>query len=632
MTSSPPINATLASPVLALASPALSFALAFALATPGASAQSLSEKPIGSIIVTATRTPQPSNEVLSDTVVIEQAEIARASSLADLLGRQRGIEIARNGGAGSNASVFIRGANANQNVVLVDGVRIGSSTTGAANWSAIPLSSIDHIEIVYGPLSTLYGADAIGGVIHIFTKKGGAKPLLAASIKAGSNQTREVEASISGRAGDDGAFSYALSAGQQQSDGFSATLPSARSYNPDRDGYDRQSAAGQFTLELAAGHAVGLTFLHSRLDAQYDNGPSSFDARSLQQLDNLALFSRNQLLPGWTSQFQVAQAEDQSSNASSSTSTSQINTRQTSVSWQNDIEIGRDTLQLLFERRDEDVLSSSAAALTRGRTTDSVAASYHLKRGAQLASVSVRNDDSSQFGSASTGALAYGYRLSSALRASASASTSFRAPTFNDLYYPGFGLASNRPEEGRNVEAGLHFDDGHTQWSATYYRNRVTDLLVTAAVCPIETASHPKGCSYNIDQAQLAGWTWSVRRRIGPFQIKGNLDLQDPRNETTGKQLARRAKRHANLGIDYGAGAFDGGAEWQLSSQRFDDSANLKPLGGYGLLNLHASYQVAPDWSLLLRWNNVTDKRHELASNYATEGSNVFVGLRYGIK
>jgi vitamin B12 transporter len=615
-------NATIASPA---------FAFALALASSAASAQTLAEKPIGSIIVTATRTPQPASDVLSDTVVIEREEIARASSLTELLGRQRGIEIARNGGAGSAASVFIRGANANQSVVLIDGVRIGSSTTGAANWSAIALSSIDHIEIVYGPLSTLYGADAIGGVVHIFTKKGSSAPSFGAAVGIGSANAREIEANVGGSSG---ALRYALSASEQRSDGFSATLPSASasSYNPDRDGYDRQGASGQFTLELAAGHAVGASFLHSRLDAQYDNGPSSFDARSLQQLDNLALFSKNQLLPGWNSQVQLARAEDHSSTASSSASTSRIDTRQTSMHWQNDIEIGADMLQLLFERRDEDVLSSSAAALTRGRSTNSVAASYHLKRGAQLASVSVRNDDSSQFGSASTGAVAYGYRFSSALRASASAGTSFRAPTFNDLYYPGFGLASNRPEEGRNLEAGLHFDDGQTQWSAVHYRNRVSDLLVTAAVCPIDAASHPYGCSYNIDQALLAGWTWSLRHRVGPFQLSGNLDLQDPRNETTGKQLARRAKRHAKLGLAYGAGAFDGGAEWQVSGQRFDDSANLKPLGGYGLLNVHASYQVAPDWSLLLRWNNVTDKRHELAKNYATEGSSVFVGLRYGIR
>lgn len=589
-----------------------------------------------SILVTATRTPQPASEVLSDIVLIGPEQIARfgAGSLTDLLQRQRGIEVARNGGPGTSSSVFIRGANSNQNVVLIDGVRIGSSTTGAANWSAIPLSSIDHVEIVYGPLSTLYGADAIGGVVQIFTKKGVGAPSVTAFVGAGSDKTREYDASVAGATGGDNSVSYSLSAGKEKSDGFSATKPGNFSYNPDNDGYDKESAAGQFALQLAKGHEVGLVFLHSRLDAQFDNGPSAYDARSLQKLDNIALFAHDQFLPNWNSQFQVAQAEDKSGTDSSAATSgkSQINTRQTDFTWQNDIRIGSDMLQILLDRRKEEVVSSSTSVLNGERTTKSVAASYNLKRDQQLASFSVRNDDSSQYGSKTTGAAAYGYWLTSALRASASFGTSFRAPTFNDLYYPGFGVATNKPEQGRNIETGLYFDDGRSQLSAVYYHNRVTDLLVTVPVCPIEPATHQFGCAYNIDKALLEGLTLSARRQFGDFNLSGNVDLQDPRDETTGKQLARRAKKHANFAVEYGTGALKGGVDLQLSDHRFDDAANKNTLGGYDLLNLFATYQIAPAWSVLLRWDNVTDKQYELAKNYATAGSKVFAGLRYGMK
>ena len=611
-----------------------SFALA--IAAPCAFAQAATEKPADSIIVTATRSPQLASELLSDTVLIGPEEIARsgAGSVTDLLQRQRGIEVARNGGPGTTASVFIRGANSNQNIVLVDGVRIGSATSGAANWSAIPLSAIDHIEIVYGPLSTLYGADAIGGVVQIFTKKGAGAPRMTAFVGAGSDNTRAYDASVAGATGGEHGVSYSLSAGKEKSDGFSATRPGNFSYNPDNDGYNKESAAGQLALQLAKGHEIGLVLLHSRLDAQYDNGASAYDARLLQYLDNIALFTHDQFLPGWNSQFQVAQAQDKSGTNSSAAASgkSQINTRQSEFTWQNDIRIGADMLQILYGHRKEEVVSSSTPVLTRERSTGSVAASYNLKREQQMASLSVRNDDSSQYGSTTTGAVAYGYRISSALRASASVGTSFRAPTFNELYYPGYGLAGNQPEKGRNIETGLHFDDGTSQLSAVYYHNRVNDLLVSASVCPIEAATHLYGCAYNIDKALLEGLTLSARRQYGLFNISGNVDLQDPRDETTDRQLARRAKKHANLAVAYGSGALAAGVELELSGRRFDDAANKNTLGGYGLLNLFATYQVAPDWSVLLRWNNAADKQYELARLYATAGSKVFAGLRYGIK
>ncbi|UTY56484.1 TonB-dependent receptor domain-containing protein [Massilia sp. erpn] len=601
--------------------------LALAIAAPSAFAQNAAHS---TVLITASRTPQPASEVLRDALTIGADEILRsgAGSISDLLQRQRGIEITRNGGPGTSGNVFIRGANGNQSLVLVDGVRIGSATTGTASWNAIPLSAIDHIEIVYGPLSTLYGADAIGGVIQIFTKKGKGDVDVTAFVGAGSNATRAADAAISGSSGP---VSYSLSAGRERSDGFSASLPGASGYNPDDDGYDRRSAAGQVSLQLAEGHELGANFLYSKVDAQFDNGKSDYDARSKTRISNTSAYLRNRILPNWTSLVQASESSDKSGSFTGvASTTSQIDTKQTGFSWQNDVQLGRDTLQLLYEFRKEEVTSTSAGIAERKRHTRSLAATYGMQRGDHLFSAGARHDDNSQFGNKATGSLGYGYRISPALRANASFGTSFRAPTFNELYYTGYGNENNQPEKGRNGEIGLHYDDGKTQLGAVYYHNKLDDLLVSTTPCPYP--GYKYGCAYNVNKAVLKGLSLSAERQFGNLKLSANADFQQPRDDTTGKLLQRRAKRHANLNAEYALGALHAGAELQLSGRRFEDQANRVELGGYSLLNLHATWQFSRDWSALVRWNNVADKKYEVARFYGSAGSTFFAGLRYGMK
>ncbi|GGZ11337.1 TonB-dependent receptor plug domain-containing protein [Pseudoduganella plicata] len=606
------------------------FAVSAAFAAPGAIAQTTA---IDSVIVTASRTPQLASEVIADTLTISAQDIANAGvgSLTELLQRQRGLEVTRNGGPGTNASVLLRGASANQSIVLVDGVRIGSVSGGAANWSAIPLSAIDHIEIVYGPLSTLYGADAIGGVIQLFTKKGKGAPAVTAFVGAGSDATYEADAAISG--GTD-RVSYSLSVGKELSEGFSATRAPSSSYNPDDDGYHRKSAAGQVSVQLAPGHEVGGVFLYSDTTADYDSG--AFDAYSTQVQSNFAAYSRNRITPKWTMFLQAAQSRDKSGSfyAPGPFGGSQIDSKQTTFTWQNDIRIGSDNLQLLAEHRKEEA-DGTTTELNKERTTKSYAATYSLKRGAHLVNIGVRNDDSSQYHSRTTGSLGYGYRVSDALRVEASFGTSYRAPTFNELYYSGYGNENNRPEKGRNAEIGAHYNDGTTELGAVYYHNKLTDLLVNTTPCPFpsdEKNDYTWGCAYNVNKGLLEGLTLNARRQFGAFSVAADIDFQDPRDETTGKRLQRRAKRHANVIVEYVNGPLTGGVEWHLSSARFDDAANRNTLPGYGTVNLYATYRFARDWSALIRWNNVADKAYELARYYQTGGSTAFAGVRYGFK
>ena len=601
-------------------------AVSLALAIISSSAVADAPIPADTVIVTATRTPQRALDVIADTTVIDAEEIARsgAGSVADVLKRQRGIEISRNGPAGTATNVFIRGANANQVVVLLDGVRVGSSTTGTASWNAVPLGSIDRIEVVYGPLSTLYGADAIGGVIQIFTRKGEGAPVVTGSVGAGSNATLQADAGISGTSGGEHAVSYAFSAGYEESDGFSSTRPGASGYNADEDGYRRRNAAGRVSMVVAPGHEIGAQFLVSRLFSQYDSGTANYDVHSDNDLNTAAVFMSNQILPNWRSTVQFARSEDKSGSFTNATASgaSQIDTQQDEFTWQNSIAIGPDTLQLLYNHRKEEVES-----MRRSRITNSYAAAYAAKRGNHLVDVSARQDRS-VYGSKNTGAAGYGYNFGNGLRATASVGTSFRAPTFNELYFAGYGLETNKPEKGRNREVGLRYDGNGYQLDATYFHNRLTDMIVSATPCP----TRPGSCAYNVNKALLEGVSLAGSTRLMDVNLRASLDWQDPRDETTGKQLARRAKKHANFAADYTIGTLKTGAELTVSGERFDDAANARRLGGYGLLNLYTTWQFTPGWSLLLRVDNVADKNYEIARNYGTSGRTWFAALRYGIR
>jgi vitamin B12 transporter len=386
-------------------------------------------------------------------------------------------------------------------------------------------------------------------------------------------------------------------------------------------------------VQLAPGHELGAQFLKSRLHAQYDSGAAAYDTHNEQNIDSYALFLNGPLLPNllpdWRSSLQLARSNDRlgSFTSAAASGASQIDTRQDEASWQNTLDLDGATLQLLFGHRKEQVLSSSSALLNRSRITNSVAAAYDLRRGSHMLDLSLRKDHS-VYGGKTTGAAGYGYEFGKGLRATASVGTSFRAPTYNELYFPGYGLATNKPEQGRNAEAGVRYQVAGTELQANVYRNRLTDMIVTLNPCPSRTGS----CAYNVNRALLEGLTMSAETHVRGLDLRASADFQDPRDETTGKQLARRSRRHASLAAGYAIGRIELGAELQASGSRFDDAANANRLGGYGLLNLYTTWRVAPDWSLLLRLDNALDKRYDLARNYGTAGRSWFAALRYGIR
>jgi vitamin B12 transporter len=574
------------------------------------------------LFVTASRAEQPLTDLLADVTIIGPDEIARAGpgGLVALLQRQPGIEIVTNGGPGSTSGVFMRGANAAQTLVLIDGLRVSSSTSGTTSLEAIPLEQIDHIEILRGPASSLYGADAIGGVIQVFMRKGGNAFTANGGAGYGTYNTSSVYGGVSGN-GADGAWRYALQAGHRESDGFNAIFnPNNFSYNPDRDGYRNDNVSGSVAFRFAPEQEVSAQAFRSRLNAQFDAGPG-FDDRTITTVESYSIASRNRLAAFWTSELSAAETRDDS-NSETSVGPSRFRTRQRLYSWQNELLPGYGHLTVLAERREERI-DSDAGFAVNSRNTNAVAAIYQLREGPQLAQASLRRDDSSQFGGRTTGTIAYGYAFTSALRATASYGTAFKTPTFNDLYFPGFSNPGLKPETARNAELALRYAGDAVSVGLVAYRNRVRDLIVFE--CDADFNCAPQ----NVASATLEGVTAELGGRMGEFSAKASVDLQKPTDDSNGFLLPRRARRHTAVSLMQDAGPLHVGAEVIASSARFDDAANTRRMGGYALLNLTAEYQFGNRWTLLARFDNAFDKHYELAADFNTVGASAFVGVRW---
>ncbi|HEX4883690.1 MAG TPA: TonB-dependent receptor [Casimicrobiaceae bacterium] len=576
------------------------------------------------VVVTAARLPQPLDRLTADVTVIDAEEIARsgAQGLAELLQRQPGVEITQNGGPGGTSGVFLRGANRGQTVLLVDGMRVASATVGAPSFEAVPLDQIERIEILRGPASSLYGADAIGGVVQVFTKKASG-PSLELGAGYGTHATRALSAGGSVVLG---ALRLGVQAGGRRSDGFDATTDRASAFarNPDRDGYETESVSAHAALELARGHELSASVLRNRLDAQFDGGPG-FDDRTLTTLDVWQAGSRNRITDAWTSRLTVGETRDDSVSRTALGDFGFL-TRQRQLQWQHDVAIPMGTLSLAYERREESVDEDAGFAVTT-RRTNAVVGVWQLRHEDHALQANLRRDDSSQYGGRTTGALAWGWRFAPEWRLTAGYGTAFKAPSFNDLYYPGFSNPELVPERSRNVDASLRWARTQGDWrlaaGVTAWHNEVRDLIVFQ--CDAAFNCLPR----NVSSATLAGATLTADAAWQRTTVKLSLDVQDPQDDATGHQLPRRARRHGVLAVGHAIGSVRLGAELVAASRRYDDAENVRAMGGYGIVNLTAEWSAGKGVSVLARVDNVGGKDYELAAGYATGGARGFAGVRW---
>ena len=597
--------------------------LPLALVSVFAHAQAPSPVPsLPETVVTATRVVQPVTDVVADVTIVDRAAIERsgAAGLADVLKRLPGVLIARNGGPGATTSVYVRGAESRFTAVFVDGVRVDSQSTGGASWNALPLSQIDRIELVRGPAAAVYGSDALAGVIQIFTRRGEAGFSPSVEVGVGSHGTRKLAASLSGQ---HGSVDYALGLARETSDGFNGQPDS----NPDRDGYRSNAVSGHLGWQLNATNRLDFSLLDSALDAQYDAFEPGRDDHGKSDLQTLGLKWSAQWSDRYSSTLGVTRGNDRYESAPSPYVT---DTTVTSYLFQNEWKLGATQLTATLERREDRLNNGSTVPETSDRSQNALALGYTLRSGAHTLQLNARRDDDSEFGGQSTGGAAYAYGFMPHWRALVSAGTAFRAPTLFQRFSV-YGLPSLKPETSRNVEAGVKFEDRGRSFSAIAYRNKVSDLITYVSgpgACANGVGTYA-GCYGNTAKAQYSGFTLAGAQRFGAVALNGSLDLQNPKNAITGKQLARRAKQSASLAATFDVARWRLGAETEYVGKRFDDAGNTEPLASYTLVHLSASTVIAKDWTLLGRVDNLADKDYVTAKGYATAGRTFYVGLKW---
>ena len=581
------------------------------------------------VTVTATRTPTRLNDVVADITVLDRAAIERAEgrTLVEFLSQQAGLQFSSNGGLGKASSVFIRGLEARHTLLLVDAVRISSATLGTPSLDNLPLEGIERIEIVRGPMSSLYGNGAMGGVIQVFTRKGSTAVSGNAKLAVGSNNYGQAAAGVSFGGG---GFDVAAQVQHTQTKGQSATNPKVLpfgSYNDDRDGFRQNSGSVRLGWQAAADWRVEALALQSTGLSRVDDGPGA-DARAELEYRALALSVNGRVMPGWTTRLSVSEGTDSYNtlvSASPFSTLGAFTTRSRQIGWENSVATPVGTALVLLEQLQETVSRPAQPFAVSQRDINGVALGLSGSAGAHAWQASARHDSNSQFGSVNTGAAGYAFSFSPQWRAGGSLGSSHTLPSFNQLYFPNFGNPNLLPEKGKHAELFGQYTAGEHSLRAAYYEHRYRGFI-TSGPQPV-----------NLPKVEIDGVTVSYEGRLGPVALTAALDHTNPRNATNanvnfGKLLPRRAQDALRLGGDWQAGVWSAGASVAAFSHRFDNVANTLRVAGYATLDLRAEWAVQPGLRLGLKLNNVADKAYETVYGYNQPGRELFATLRYAFR
>lgn len=644
--------------------PLLAAACLPALALPFPTFAQNADAELAPVVVTATRQETRVNEVLADVTVIERDEIEKngQGTIIDLLARQPGVNLAQSGGAGQQTSLYLRGANFNQTKVLIDGVELTTYDGTAATLPYVSLADVERVEILRGPASSLYGANAIGGVIQIFTKRGQRGLKGDAFAGYGSHDTFKLDAGVSG--GDEH-WRFRVAGNHDESDAYSTVRKSyARNKDADDDAYRNTGGSASFSFIPAQGHELGASYRANSGVAYYDEGAyydtwsnavalsagTYDDKRYSFRTEQLRLFARNRILSAWESELSYGESLDKRKNYSSPTSQNRSRTKNRQWAWQNNVDLPLGRVLVAIERLKQttsdteklDYLGNPSYSDAPEFRNTSALAGWTANAGNNSWQVNVRRDKHSEFGGKTTYGVSYGYRFVPGLRAHVGYATAFRAPSIVDLYRQAWGGNPDlKPEEAKNGEVGLTWDKGGHTVSALYYHNRIKNLIVW-----VDDFSSPYwGKLENVDKALLEGVTLAYRGSFGAWRVNASYDWLNARNKSHDaagvgyERLARRARDKGVLGVAYvWRDNLETGAEAVAVGKRYDGNylktaAHKEVLGGYTLFNLTANYAFARDWRLEARLNNIFDKKYENVRYYNSDGGfNAFVGVRYAPK
>jgi vitamin B12 transporter len=584
------------------------------------------DTPLDEIVVTADRKARTVDETLAPVSIITRQDIEKyqASSLPDLLRHVPGISFSNSGGVGKTTSVFIRGTNSSHVLVLVDGVKVGSATTGSVAFEDLPLEQVERIEVVRGPRSSLYGSEAIGGVIQIFTRKGGKGFQPEISLGAGSHATQQASINL---AGGNKTTWYNLNAAKDKTGGFNAT---ADNQEPDPDGYRRDSVSLRAGHRFTDGTEAEISALHAKGDNHFD-GSFNNEAKFVQQAVSAKVkraFGDKLVLTG-----QLGQSLDASDNYLNGTPLAayrRYDTRRDTASLQTDIALGRRGSLTLGADQQNDKVTSDSQYVRTSRANTGLFASYQTDIGKQRLDISARHDDNGQFGSHDTGGVAIGRELGKGMRVTASYGTAFKAPTFNNLYYPYSGDPKLVPEQAKNAEMGVSgkLAGGKAEWSANAFSNSIDNLI---------SYKPPTYAVSQTDKARIQGLELSAKARLANWDVSANATVQHPENRSgvdAGKNLIYRPEQFAGVDVDRDFGRFSTGATLRIEGKRYTDDANTdsQKLPGYGTLDLRTAYKLSKDWTAGLKIGNVLDKVYQTNQGYNQDGINGLVTVKYAPK
>ncbi len=567
------------------------------------------------IVVTPTKFAQNVSEVIPSVIIIDKQTIQQtpAANLADLLRWYAGIEMARTGGVGQQTSVFIRGANSNHTSVLINGVKMNSSTTGAPAFEAINTSFIERIEIVKGPRSTLYGSEAIGGVINIITSSDEIKNEAQVHFSNGRYSTTQqgFDFKISNNF-----LNADVSFAQLQSDGF----PTVASSNTDH-GHDNDTLDINLNTNIAN---IGFTFGYWQAEGNTEYDGFGVDLDQDRKNDVFSMAVSVPITEFWDSNFSISKVRDEIRQ-------NQINflgdedfafTDRIVYDWKNDLSILNTHLSFGATMTDEETQSLSFGTRYKENTDDfSLYINHKMNIGKHRVFGSTRYINHDDFGDELVWNAEYAYQVSNQLRLFASYATGFRAPDSNARF--GFGGNPDlREEKSRSTELGLDctFNDS-TGLSLRLYENKIEDLIETILIDPGMFIFENR----NVSEARIQGMeiTFQHQSDLWDFNLEGSI--KEPKNETNDSLLLRRSKRSLHSSFAYKNENYFVRLNGLLTSERVDFGGAT--LSGYGLLNFAAGIHF-PYSTISLKFENILDKDYELASGFNTPGQSVFAELR----
>lgn len=570
------------------------------------------------IVVTASRAEETIGDALAPITVVtrEQIERLQTRDLQDLFVGLPGLNLATNGGPGKSASLFVRGTESDHVLVLIDGIKVGSATTGSAPFEQIPVDQVERIEIVRGPRSSLYGSEAIGGVIQIFTRRGegdGAVPSFSAG--RGTRGDSHLEAGLRGGLGD---LWYALGVSGRHTDGINAR-PSVN--EPDKDGYERRAGSARLGYRFGEAAEVWGSYWLANGENEFDG---SFQNQSDTRTQVLGLHGRLRPLSRWKINLSAGQSRDESDNFLNGTFTGNFDTRRGQLSLINEVLIAPDHRVALGGDHQMDEVESSTAYAISERDNTGAFLQYRGMVNIHEFQASIRSDDNEQFGRHETGGVAYGIRVADVVRAGLSYGTAFKAPTFNELYFPGFGNDRLEPEASESYELSLASLHSPVWWQLNAFQTQIEDLIAFDA-----SISAP----VNVATAKIQGVEAQFGTRWKGVRVATYLTWLRPEDDSggasDGNTLPRRRERSGRIDLDYDWKALSMGLTLTAAARGYDDLSNSRDLPGYGLLNLRAAVQVMPDWQLQLVGTNVLDKTYETAATYPNYGGSFMATVRY---